>query len=332
MTADIPEQLATYFQQRANARVSAVNEVLDGLTDRERGLIHDAAVMGYVRGSLHPKGEDIPSDAGIVADVVNACLHHADLYPTLTGYVPEPLCAACGHAEDEHEEGDDPVTPGTCAACEDDEDRHGFQTAGEAQPQRGELWSLLDWTFWGSGMGDVFREPLADTMLASITTDQLETAEQLMAAWHASGRQPLGRRHYENLSAQLKAVQEQLAEHENIRAAVTEGKSIGRALTASDVQVAHDITRKALADALDAGLHLNWTQLVTEAQRSHAANAAWKADVDRVRELHVRNRHTGSCEHCSAGDYPDYDVPWPCPTIDALENREPRQATRPEAR
>ncbi|MFF1574696.1 hypothetical protein ACFVWR_18305 [Leifsonia sp. NPDC058292] len=114
------------------------------------------------------------------------------------------------------------------------------------------------------------------------------------------------------------------AELERIRAAVTEGKyrDLGRPLTTSDIQVAHDITRKALAEALDAGLHLNWSQLVAEAQRCHAANAAWKADVDRVRELHVRNRHTGSCEHCSAGDYPDYDVPWPCPTIEALNGRE----------
>ncbi|MFF3128648.1 hypothetical protein ACFVRD_41785, partial [Streptomyces sp. NPDC057908] len=31
--------------------------------------------------------------------------HHAHtaLYPTLTGHVPVPLCAECGHAEDEHE-------------------------------------------------------------------------------------------------------------------------------------------------------------------------------------------------------------------------------------
>ncbi|MFE1451956.1 hypothetical protein [Streptomyces olivaceoviridis] len=41
--------------------------------------------------------------------------------------------------------------------------------------------------------------------------------------------------------------------------------------------------------------------------------------VDRVKQLHVRNQYTGSCEHCSARDYPDYDVSWPCPTIQALE-------------
>lgn len=70
--------------------------------------------------------------------------------------------------------------------------------------ERGELWSLLDWTFWGSGMGDVFREPLADTMLAAITPEQRAQAESLMQSWHDSGRQPLGRRLYEELEAEVR--------------------------------------------------------------------------------------------------------------------------------
>lgn len=41
--------------------------------------------------------------------------------------------------------------------------------------------------------------------------------------------------------------------------------------------------------------------------------------VDRILGLHRRNEHTGECEHCSQGDYPDYSVPWPCLTIQALE-------------
>lgn len=120
MTADIPEQLATYFQQRAAARASAVNEVLDGLTERERGLVHDAAVMGYVQGLMRPREEGCPKDSQVVAGVIHACLSHPDLYPTLTGYVPIPLCAVCGRAEDEHEIGD--------------EHRHGFAMADE-EPQ-----------------------------------------------------------------------------------------------------------------------------------------------------------------------------------------------------
>ncbi|MGW0948502.1 hypothetical protein ACWD4O_38930 [Streptomyces sp. NPDC002623] len=43
------------------------------------------------------------------------------------------------------------------------------------------------------------------------------------------------------------------------------------------------------------------------------------AATDRVRALHVRNVETGACEHCSAGDYPNYDVHHPCATIKALD-------------
>lgn len=46
------------------------------------------------------------------------------------------------------------------------------------------------------------------------------------------------------------------------------------------------------------------------------------AAADRVRALHVRNPHSGTCEHCSAADYPDYAVPHPCATIRALNGEE----------
>lgn len=47
------------------------------------------------------------------------------------------------------------------------------------------------------------------------------------------------------------------------------------------------------------------------------------AAVERVRALHVRNPNSGTCEHCSERDYPDYSVPWPCPTIRALDEEQP---------
>jgi hypothetical protein len=109
------------------------------------------------------------------------------------------------------------------------------------------------------------------------------------------------------------------AEVDRIRAAVTEGKGIGRPLTASDVMVAHEVTRKALAHVLDAGLHLNWPQLVDEAQRAHEANAAWKADVDRVRALHYKQG--AYCAICTE-DFGRLSAPYPCPTIQALDSKE----------
>jgi hypothetical protein len=42
-----------------------------------------------------------------------------------------------------------------------------------------------------------------------------------------------------------------------------------------------------------------------------------------VHALHVRNPNCGDCEHCSERDYPDYAVPWPCPTMQALGDLQP---------
>lgn len=47
------------------------------------------------------------------------------------------------------------------------------------------------------------------------------------------------------------------------------------------------------------------------------------AATARVRALHRRNEHTGTCEHCSERDYPNYAVPHPCPTIRALDGEQP---------
>jgi DNA repair exonuclease SbcCD ATPase subunit len=48
-------------------------------------------------------------------------------------------------------------------------------------PAHGKLWSLLDWSFWGAGMGDVFRMPLADRMLAAVPAETIAQAEAVMA-------------------------------------------------------------------------------------------------------------------------------------------------------
>jgi hypothetical protein len=53
-----------------------------------------------------------------------------------------------------------------------------------------------------------------------------------------------------------------------------------------------------------------------------ASNQTRDAANARVRALHHRNENTGDCEHCSEHDYPDYAVPWPCPTIAALDPKD----------
>ncbi|NEB57625.1 hypothetical protein G3I48_35930 [Streptomyces griseus] len=67
-----------------------------------------------------------------------------------------------------------------------------------------ELWSLIDWTLWGSGMGDTFRERLADTFLHAITPEDHAQALELIRWWTEDrGREPLGRRRYEDLKRRL---------------------------------------------------------------------------------------------------------------------------------
>lgn len=84
---DLPAALVTYLVNRDAARANAVRAFLDDLTDRERGLIRDAAVMGYVRGRMHPEDEPHPKDSRVMADVlaevIDACLAMPDLYPAV---------------------------------------------------------------------------------------------------------------------------------------------------------------------------------------------------------------------------------------------------------
>jgi hypothetical protein len=85
--SDLPEALVTYLVNRDIARADAVYAFLDDLTDRERGLIRDAAVMGYVRGTMHPDGEPHPKDskvmAAVLAEVIDACHAMPDMYPAI---------------------------------------------------------------------------------------------------------------------------------------------------------------------------------------------------------------------------------------------------------
>lgn len=94
MTTELPDFLIAYFARRMRDRADAVNARLATFTDRERALIREAAVMGYVRGFNDGQtapgfGEKVPGDMQIVADVIDACLAAPDLYPTISGHTPD---------------------------------------------------------------------------------------------------------------------------------------------------------------------------------------------------------------------------------------------------
>lgn len=79
----LPPFLVEYMLKRDAQRLDAVNDLLGKLTAREQRLVREAAVMGYVRGSMHPKDEKIPKDSSILTEVVDACLAAPDLYPVM---------------------------------------------------------------------------------------------------------------------------------------------------------------------------------------------------------------------------------------------------------
>lgn len=90
MSNQLPEWLADYLVKRGAQRAEAVNAVLARLTERERALVKDAAVMGYVQGHRHPRdGGDLKDDA-VLSLVVDACLAFPDLYPAVNAGPEKP--------------------------------------------------------------------------------------------------------------------------------------------------------------------------------------------------------------------------------------------------
>jgi hypothetical protein len=82
---EIPDYLLTYLIKREEQRADAVTAFLGSLTNRERGLVHDMAVMGYVQGLMRDPGERMRKgdDPKVVSLVIDACLALPDLYPTV---------------------------------------------------------------------------------------------------------------------------------------------------------------------------------------------------------------------------------------------------------
>ncbi|MFD3535334.1 hypothetical protein [Streptomyces sp. NPDC058664] len=81
-----PAELAAYFETRARQREQDIDARLAELTPRERSLVRDAAVMGYVLGSRHRDSEPFPLDVPIMRGVVYATLREeGNYYAVLRG-------------------------------------------------------------------------------------------------------------------------------------------------------------------------------------------------------------------------------------------------------
>lgn len=83
MASEIPETIVRYLEARDRERDANVQRVLGALNERELELVREAAVMGYIQGTMGA-GAKIPGDFVIVWCVIAACRAHAELYPTIS--------------------------------------------------------------------------------------------------------------------------------------------------------------------------------------------------------------------------------------------------------
>jgi len=68
--------------------------------------------------------------------------------------------------------------------------------------ERDALWHALDWCLWGVGLGDTFREPLADKMVGALNSAERAQALALIADWRERRGGPNGLAAYADLRAE----------------------------------------------------------------------------------------------------------------------------------
>lgn len=95
----LPDGLLDYLRIRDQQRANQVTARLARFTDRERALVREAAVHGYVLGHMAgevagrrgdpPDQRRIPPDSRIVAEVLLGCDAQSDLYPLIGEHVED---------------------------------------------------------------------------------------------------------------------------------------------------------------------------------------------------------------------------------------------------
>jgi hypothetical protein len=86
VTAEFDARLAVYFETRTRQREQEIDDRLAELTPRERSLVRDAAVMGYVLGRMDERAKvEFPKDTPIFRAVVLAALRDDENFHVLSG-------------------------------------------------------------------------------------------------------------------------------------------------------------------------------------------------------------------------------------------------------
>lgn len=105
MSHGLPDFMVNYLAERDAQRAAEVEAFLSKLTTRERGLFHDAAVMGYVQGLMRDRTDGCPKDSRVMALVADACLALPDLYPAVTAIAQDRALCRTGPAGGEQQDG-----------------------------------------------------------------------------------------------------------------------------------------------------------------------------------------------------------------------------------
>lgn len=127
------------------------------------------------------------------------------------------------------------------------------ETTPGSPRERDNLWEILDWSFWGNGMGDEFREALADKMCAVISDEEHAKALELIRGWRELRGEPNGQREYERLRDENKKLRNEMA-----------------------------VTRTWLQDELSS-VRAQLDEAHAENRRLHAQKAMARAEVDELR-------------------------------------------------
>lgn len=93
----LPDAYVRYLAARDQQRVNAVQSTLAAMTEVERRIFREAAVMGYVCGVMAVPSRNnvpIPPDTDIVNEVIDSIHGFDDRYPITNSLTRS--CATCG--------------------------------------------------------------------------------------------------------------------------------------------------------------------------------------------------------------------------------------------
>lgn len=80
--SSMPEWVAEHLARREAGRTKAASKMLESLSPRNRKLVREAAIMGYVLGTRNADGA-LPGDDAIVTCVLIEAMKNGDLYPAI---------------------------------------------------------------------------------------------------------------------------------------------------------------------------------------------------------------------------------------------------------